>query len=86
MISWPTRPRESDADESNDVRMSPRRLRSSKNSRRVRASVRNAPSIALVSANEFCFSTPRINMHRCVASTTTPTPNGSKMADTVSAI
>ena len=32
---------------------------------------RKAPSIALVMANEFCFSTPRIAMHRCVASMTT---------------
>src|SRR6266581_2605690 len=29
---------------------------------------RNAPSIALVTANEFCFSTPRIDMQRCIAS------------------
>ncbi len=33
---------------------------------RVRALSRNTPSIALVTANEFCFSTPRIDMHRCV--------------------
>ena len=38
---------------------------------RVRASSRNVPSIALVMANEFCFSTPRIAMHRCVPSMTT---------------
>jgi hypothetical protein len=44
---------------------------------RVRASSRNVPSIALVIANEFCFSTPRIAMHRCVPSMTTPTPSGS---------
>ena len=35
---------------------------------RVRASFWNPPSIALVIAEEFCFSTPRIAMHRCVAS------------------
>ena len=44
---------------------------------RVRASSRNTPSIALVAATEFCFSTPRIDMHRCVASITTATPRGS---------
>ena len=43
---------------------------------RVRALLRNAPCIALVTANEFCFSTPRIDMHRCVASMTTATPCG----------
>ena len=43
---------------------------------RVRELLRNAPSIALVTANEFCFSTPRIAMQRCVASITTATPSG----------
>ena len=38
---------------------------------RVLAWSRNAPSIALVTANEFCFSTPRIDMQRCVPSQTT---------------
>ena len=52
----------------------------------MRASVRNPPSIALVIANEFCFSTPRIAMHRCVASMTTATPSGSIFAVIVSAI
>ena len=33
---------------------------------RVRALSRNPPSIELVTQNEFCFSTPRIDMHRCV--------------------
>ena len=42
----------------------------------MRAFVRKAPSIALVTAKEFCFSTPRIDMHRCVASITTATPSG----------
>ena len=53
-----------------------RSLISSRNSIRVRALSRNAPSIALVTANEFCFSTPRIDMQRCVASMTTATPSG----------
>ena len=44
------------------------------------------PSIALVTANEFCFSTPRIDMHRCVASMTTATPSGLTMSRMVSAI
>ena len=41
---------------------------------RVRALSRNTPSMALVTANEFCFSTPRIDMQRCVPSQTTATP------------
>ena len=53
---------------------------------RVRALSRNAPSIALVTANEFCFSTPRIDMQRCVASQTTATPSGSIFSRIVSAI
>ena len=40
------------------------RLISSRNSIRVRASSRKTPSIALVVATEFCFSTPRIDMQR----------------------
>src|SRR4029453_8085264 len=47
-----------------------------RNSDRVLASLRNAPNIALVTAREFCFSTPRIDMHRWVASVTTATPSG----------
>src|SRR6266550_5256339 len=47
-----------------------------RNSSRVCTFSRNAPSMALVTVCEFCFSTPRITMHRCRASTTTPTPNG----------
>ncbi len=43
---------------------------------RVRAQVWNDPSMALVTAVEFCFSTPRIDMHRCVPSQTTATPSG----------
>ena len=57
-----------------------------RNSDRVRASLRNAPSIALVTATEFCFSTPRMDMHRCVASVTTATPSGLIFSVSVSAI
>ena len=53
---------------------------------RVRVLLRKAPSIALVTANEFCFSTPRIDMHRWVASTTTATPSGDTLSRMVSAI
>lgn len=42
---------------------SPRRMRV-RNSIRVFSSFLNVPSIALVVATEFCFSTPRINMQR----------------------
>lgn len=48
-----------------------------RNSDRVLMLLRNVPSIALVVANEFCFSTPRIIMHIWRASHTTPTPSGS---------
>ena len=37
---------------------------------RVRTSCWNTPSIALVTATEFCFSTPRMDMHRWDASMT----------------
>ena len=47
-----------------------------RNSSRVFASSRNDPSSALVIVFEFCFSTPRIIMQRCIASITTPTPRG----------
>ena len=53
---------------------------------RVRALLRNAPSMALVTAKEFCFSTPRIDMQRCVASMTTATPSGAIFSRMVSAI
>ena len=46
------------------------------NSWRVSTLVRNTPSIAEVVTQEFCFSTPRIRMHRCSASSTTATPKG----------
>jgi hypothetical protein len=63
-----------------------RSLISSRNSIRVRASDRNDPSIELVTANEFCFSTPRMDMQRCVASITTATPRGAIFSLIVSAI
>jgi len=47
---------------------------SDRNSSRVCLLSRNTPSIALVEAIEFCFSTPRITMHRWRASMITPTP------------
>ena len=50
---------------------------SDRNSVRVSSSVRKQPSIDEVTADECCFSTPRIIMHRCRASITTPTPCGS---------
>ena len=42
--------------------------------------------MALVTAHEFCFSTPRIDMQRCVASITTATPIGAILSRIVSAI
>ena len=63
-----------------------RSLISSRNSIRVRALFLNAPCIALVTANEFCFYTPRIDMHRCDASMTTATPSGVILSRMVSAI
>ena len=63
-----------------------RSLISSRNSIRVRALSRNAPSMALVTAKEFCFSTPRIDMHRWVASITTATPSGAIFSRIVLAI
>src|SRR5438128_167537 len=47
-----------------------------RNSVRVSSSLRKQPSIDEVTAAECCFSTPRIIMQRCRASTTTPTPCG----------
>src|SRR5439155_7634047 len=49
---------------------------SRRNSSRVFASSSSAPRSALVTVLEFCFSTPRIIMHRWYASITTPTPRG----------
>ena len=46
------------------------------NSARVSGRSRKAPSIAEVTAFEFCFSTPRISMQRWIASMTTATPRG----------
>src|SRR3984885_4238993 len=48
---------------------------SDKNSVRVSFS-RKQPTIAEVTVDEFCFSIPRIIMHKCRASITTPTPCG----------
>ncbi len=39
-----------------------------------------------VTATEFCFSTPRIIMQKCIASITTPTPRGWMVSCIVSAI
>ena len=47
---------------------------SERNSSRVCLLSRKTPSIALVTAAECCFSTPRITMHRWRASMITPTP------------
>src|SRR3989338_5473564 len=52
-------------------------LMSCMNSMRVLRSVRNAPSIVLVTQVAFCFSTPRMAMQRCRASMITATPKGS---------
>ena len=60
------------------TRASRRACASRRNSSRVFASSRNDPSSALVIVFEFCFSTPRIIMQRCMASITTPTPRGAK--------
>src|SRR5256885_470054 len=46
------------------------------NSMRVLRSVRKTPSMELVTQVAFCFSTPRIAMHRWNASITTATPCG----------
>ncbi len=45
-----------------------------RNSIRVLQELRKAPSITEVFITEFCFSTPRIIMHMCLASITTATP------------
>src|SRR5271167_979377 len=59
---------------------------SARNSSRVCLFSRNTPSMALDTAVEFCFSTPRITMHRCRASTITPTPCGLSISSMDSAI
>ena len=53
----------------------PCRRTSDKNSARV-SFCRKHPTIADVTVDELCFSIPRIIMHRCCASITTPTPCG----------
>src|SRR5438552_4086037 len=57
-----------------------------RNSERVRASSLKVPSRHDVFMIEFCFSTPRIIMQRCFASTTTATPDGSRQFMSDSAI
>ena len=47
-----------------------------RNSARVRASSRNVPSIWLVIIETPRLCTPRVVMHWCTASMTTPTPRG----------
>src|SRR4030095_10724780 len=56
------------------------------NSSRVLEFVWKAPRMALVTTVEFCFSMPRIRMHRCSASVTTATPSGASWRSIVSAI
>jgi hypothetical protein len=55
------------------------------NSARVFWSLKD-PNMALDVATEFCFSTPRIIMHMCLASVTIPTPCGSSYSMIVSPI
>src|SRR5690606_37909984 len=50
------------------------RLTSERNSSRVARCSRKMPSTEEVTMVEFCFSTPRIIIHRCRASIITPTP------------
>ena len=45
-----------------------------KNSVRVAWLLRKVPNMAEVFIEEFCFSTPRIIIHMCLASIITPTP------------
>ena len=47
-----------------------------RNSARVRASLRNVPVMRLVIIDTLRLCTPRVVMHWCTASTTTPTPRG----------
>src|SRR5438309_8370168 len=61
-------------------------FRSERNSERVRASSLKVPRRHEVFMTEFCFSTPRIIMQRCFASTTTATPEGCKQFMSDSAI
>lgn len=61
-------------------------LMSVRNSSRVFGSSRNTPSMVLVTVLLFIFCTPRITMHMCVASITTPTPAGCKASVMATAI
>mmetsp|Transcript_104965 Transcript_104965/g.146353 ORF Transcript_104965/g.146353 Transcript_104965/m.146353 type:complete len:207 (+) Transcript_104965:54-674(+) len=47
-----------------------------RNSSRVRGSIRNEPSMLDVTVDVVVFSTPLMTMHMCLASMTTPTPDG----------
>ena len=57
-----------------------------RNSERVFSFERKTPSIELVTARVFCFSTPRIIMHKWCASMTQAAPNGFKCSLIASAI
>lgn len=61
-------------------------LKRVKNSDLVLGLSRNSPSMQLVTVWLVVFCTPRITMHICEASMTTPTPAGSTAALTASAI
>src|SRR2546429_211618 len=61
-------------------------LISSMNSARVSGRSRKEPSIAEVTAFEFCFSTPRMSIQRWIASMTTATPRGWRASFSVFAI
>ena len=56
------------------------------NSARVVAFDRKLPSTLDVTITEFCFSTPRIIMHRWRHSITTPTPSAPTLSRTARAI
>src|SRR5205814_4978617 len=60
--------------------------RRARNSERVRASSLKEPRRQDVFITEFCFSTPRIIMQRCLASMTTATPPGCNVRMSASAI
>ena len=57
-----------------------------KNSWRVRKSDRKDPRTAEVTVEDPAARTPRMHMHMCEHSTTTPTPNGSQASWTACAI
>ena len=57
-----------------------------RNSLRVRASLRKVPVMRLVTIETPRLCTPRVVMHWCTASTTTPTPRGRSTSVMQSAI